>query len=551
MAVLDPLGARVQSARRPSRDRLRARHRRLPPAPQGRARRGDPRPPGPRRPRCRRGARRPRPPRPRRRPTRTEAGRRRRRHRGRRRRAPAPLPSQGEARRGGAEEQEDEDDDESPRRTRRGGRGRGRRMRDSDPARGRRRTRRRRRSLARRRPLTRRRRGRRRPARQRLGLPARRAARPLRRRRLHLRRAGAPLRARRRRHRDRPRARPAPLRALPVARPRRHDQRPPGRRGRRGHAASRSSPPRCRPSASRSAATTPRSGAIVCLTPIGKGSRVTIVGPSFAGKTEALRRLALALQAQEGVEVSVVLAGVRPEELAGWTATGSSRRSRCRSRRPPTPAARPSSAPSTPPAASAARGGHAVLLIDTPRRPARPTAPASALGAARAIIDGGSLTVIATRDGAARRGDDRRRPRPRADEHRAVPGAGPRRERDAAPGPPRRRGGRAHDRRGARERAGREVARAMAVAADPIPTERARELVRGGFDTHIHVAPDVIPRRIDDITLAGLFAARGLAGFVLKSHYAPTAERAAGRRRRRARACGASAPSHSTPRSAA
>ena len=66
----------------------------------------------------------------------------------------------------------------------------------------------------------------------------------------------------------------------------------------------------------------------------------------------------------------------------------------------------------------------------------------------------------------------------------------------------------------------------MAVAADPIPTERARELVRGGFDTHIHVDPDVIPRRVDDVTLTGLFAARGLAGFLLKSHYAPTAERA-------------------------
>ena len=64
------------------------------------------------------------------------------------------------------------------------------------------------------------------------------------------------------------------------------------------------------------------------------------------------------------------------------------------------------------------------------------------------------------------------------------------------------------------------------MPADPMPTERARELVRGGFDTHIHVEPDVIPRRVDDVTLAGLFAARGLAGFLLKSHYAPTAERA-------------------------
>ena len=66
----------------------------------------------------------------------------------------------------------------------------------------------------------------------------------------------------------------------------------------------------------------------------------------------------------------------------------------------------------------------------------------------------------------------------------------------------------------------------MAVAADPVPSERARELVRGAWDTHIHVDPDVIERRVDDVTLTGLFAQRGLAGFVLKSHYGSTAERA-------------------------
>jgi hypothetical protein len=61
----------------------------------------------------------------------------------------------------------------------------------------------------------------------------------------------------------------------------------------------------------------------------------------------------------------------------------------------------------------------------------------------------------------------------------------------------------------------------------PQPSERARELVRGAYDVHIHVAPDVMRRRIDDVTLAERFAAVGLAGFVLKSHYVPTTERAA------------------------
>jgi Family of unknown function (DUF6282) len=58
------------------------------------------------------------------------------------------------------------------------------------------------------------------------------------------------------------------------------------------------------------------------------------------------------------------------------------------------------------------------------------------------------------------------------------------------------------------------------------PSERARELLFGAFDTHIHVAPDVVERRIDDITLARRFEELGMDGFVLKSHYGSTAERA-------------------------
>jgi hypothetical protein len=60
----------------------------------------------------------------------------------------------------------------------------------------------------------------------------------------------------------------------------------------------------------------------------------------------------------------------------------------------------------------------------------------------------------------------------------------------------------------------------------PVPSERARDLVRGAYDTHIHVAPDVMERRIDDVDLARRCLEVGIAGFVLKSHYVPTAERA-------------------------
>ncbi|MBV8988272.1 MAG: hypothetical protein JOY58_09360 [Solirubrobacterales bacterium] len=58
------------------------------------------------------------------------------------------------------------------------------------------------------------------------------------------------------------------------------------------------------------------------------------------------------------------------------------------------------------------------------------------------------------------------------------------------------------------------------------PSARARDLLHGAFDTHIHVAPDVVERTIDDVSLACRFRELGMAGFVLKSHYGSTAERA-------------------------
>ncbi len=61
----------------------------------------------------------------------------------------------------------------------------------------------------------------------------------------------------------------------------------------------------------------------------------------------------------------------------------------------------------------------------------------------------------------------------------------------------------------------------------PTPSAAAREIVAGAYDTHVHIAPDVMERRIDDLDLARRFAEVGLAGFVIKSHYVTTAERAA------------------------
>lgn len=60
----------------------------------------------------------------------------------------------------------------------------------------------------------------------------------------------------------------------------------------------------------------------------------------------------------------------------------------------------------------------------------------------------------------------------------------------------------------------------------PRPSDRARNLVVGAVDLHVHVAPDVMRRNITDIDLAKRHLDEGLGGFVLKSHYVPTAERA-------------------------
>jgi hypothetical protein len=54
----------------------------------------------------------------------------------------------------------------------------------------------------------------------------------------------------------------------------------------------------------------------------------------------------------------------------------------------------------------------------------------------------------------------------------------------------------------------------------------AWQALEGAYDLQIHVGPDVIARRIDDIDCAKEFLAKGMKGFVLKSHYIQTGERA-------------------------
>jgi transcription termination factor Rho len=135
--------------------------------------------------------------------------------------------------------------------------------------------------------------------------------------------------------------------------------------------------------------------AIEWLTPFGRGSRVLIVGAARSGKTETLRGLRDAIAASDELEVSLVLVGARPEEIAGWQDGAGE------------PVAGLSFAASADTQGQAVeraidaakrvatRGGHAVVLIDG-LDGLHPHAARKALAAARNLREGGSLTVVAT-----------------------------------------------------------------------------------------------------------------------------------------------------------
>jgi transcription termination factor Rho len=135
--------------------------------------------------------------------------------------------------------------------------------------------------------------------------------------------------------------------------------------------------------------------AIEWLTPLGRGSRAVIVGASRAGKTETLRRLLSAIADREDLEITLVLVGARPEEIAQWQEG------------PVQPAAALSFAASADAQGRAveqaiddakrvcARGGNALVLIDS-LDGLHPQAVRKALVAARNLRDSGSLTLIAT-----------------------------------------------------------------------------------------------------------------------------------------------------------
>jgi transcription termination factor Rho len=125
--------------------------------------------------------------------------------------------------------------------------------------------------------------------------------------------------------------------------------------------------------------------------PYGKGARVAIVGPSGAGATTLLREAVRALG--EDVSVQIALAGVRPEEIAGWRELG-----------PPvvggsferSPEAQAQAAELAVERAKrqVERGGHAVIVIAS-LHALPPGTRRRVFGAGRATEEGGTLTILA------------------------------------------------------------------------------------------------------------------------------------------------------------
>ena len=133
---------------------------------------------------------------------------------------------------------------------------------------------------------------------------------------------------------------------------------------------------------------------IASSAPFGRGSRVSVVGPFASGRSTTLRMLAAELAAIEDVELSVVLAGARPEERAEWVAAGIE------------PAAVETLTASADSQAKAidrtiesarkvtAKGGHSAVVIDS-IDDLDAHAARKVLGAARNVPGAGSLTVLA------------------------------------------------------------------------------------------------------------------------------------------------------------
>ncbi len=133
--------------------------------------------------------------------------------------------------------------------------------------------------------------------------------------------------------------------------------------------------------------------AISSSAPIGRGSRVTVVGPFGSGRSTTLRMLAAELAGIDDIELFVVLAGVRPEERPEWVAAGIEPAAV-----EPLTASGDSQAKAIGRAIESARkvttkGGHSAVVVDS-LDDLDSDAARKVIGVARSVAGAGSLTVI-------------------------------------------------------------------------------------------------------------------------------------------------------------
>jgi transcription termination factor Rho len=131
-------------------------------------------------------------------------------------------------------------------------------------------------------------------------------------------------------------------------------------------------------------------------TPFGRGSRVAVGGPPGSGITTLLRRIVLGLQAaHDDLDVVVVLAGVRPEEVTEWKRDSDVTVAGGGFDRPVEEQAQAAESAVERGKRAAESGRHAVVVIDS-LDALPPAAARRAFGAARATEEAGTLTVVAS-----------------------------------------------------------------------------------------------------------------------------------------------------------
>jgi transcription termination factor Rho len=129
--------------------------------------------------------------------------------------------------------------------------------------------------------------------------------------------------------------------------------------------------------------------------PFGKGSRVAVGGPPGAGVTTLLRRTVLTLASSHpDVDVTVVLAGVRPEEVTEWRRDSAVTVAGGGYDRPVEEQAQSAEIAVERAKRAVERGRDAVVVIDS-LDALPPGVARRVFGAARKAEEGGSLTVIA------------------------------------------------------------------------------------------------------------------------------------------------------------